>query len=71
MNGFKAMRERARITQKALASRMRIAQSTVAMWESGENAPRAKKLQELARILGCTVDDFFKDYVEEDKEEAS
>ena len=71
MNGFKAMRERARITQKTLASRMRIAQSTVAMWESGENAPRAKKLQELARILGCTVDDFFKDYVEEDKEEAS
>lgn len=65
MNGFKAMREKAGITQKALANRMGIAQSTVAMWESGENAPRAKKLQELAHVLGCTVDDLFRNHEQE------
>ena len=35
--------------------------STVAMWESGENVPRADKLPDLARVLGCTVDDLFRD----------
>ena len=41
MNGIKIMRERAGITQKKLADEMGIVQSTVAMWESGENVPRA------------------------------
>lgn len=59
MNGIKIMRERAGITQKKLADEMGIVQSTVAMWESGENVPRADKLPDLARILGCTVDDLF------------
>lgn len=61
MNGIKIMRERAGITQKKLADEMGIVQSTVAMWESGENVPRADKLPNLARVLGCTVDDLFRD----------
>ena len=33
--------------------------SAVTMYESGERTPPANKLPELARILGCSIDDLF------------
>ena len=48
-----------KMTQDQLASEIGVARSTIAMWESGEAMPRADKLPELARILGCSIDDLF------------
>lgn len=60
LNNIKAMRKRAKITQAALAEQLGISQSTVAMWESQDNLPRAGMLPELAKILNCTIDDLLK-----------
>ena len=35
--------------------------STVAMWETGKNTPRADKLPKLAAALNCSIDDLFRD----------
>ena len=47
------------LTQQNLADELKINRSTVAMWEAGESFPRADKLPQLARILGCTISDLF------------
>jgi len=59
MNPIKALREKADLTQQRLGELLGVVQSTVAMWETGESMPRADKLPELARILGCTIDELY------------
>lgn len=59
MGNIQKLRERAKFTQKSLAEKLGVGQSTVAMWESGVQMPRADKLPELAKILGCSIDDLF------------
>ena len=56
---IKDLREKKLIPQKELAKSMNVAPSTMAMWESGKRQPRADKLPELARVLGCTIDDLY------------
>lgn len=60
MNNIKAYRVQMNLTQDELAERLKISRTTVTMWETGEAMPRADKLPELAKILGCTIDDLFK-----------
>lgn len=60
MNKIKALRENAGLSQPALAKRLGVGQSTVAMWENGTNSPRADKFPLLAEILNCSIDDLFK-----------
>lgn len=60
MNNIKELRLKNKITQKSLARSLSVGQSTVAMWESGANMPRADKLPKLAAALGCTINDLFK-----------
>ena len=61
MLNIKKLRNQRGITQLQLSEMMGISQAMVAMWESGDNNPRADKLPDLARVLGCTVDDLFRD----------
>lgn len=56
---YKKKREQAGVTQEQLASELNIDRSTVAKWETTDVLPRADKLPEIAKILGCTVDDLF------------
>ena len=58
---IKKLRNQRGITQLQLSEMMGISQAMVATWESGNNNPRADKLPDLARVLGCTVDDLFRD----------
>ena len=55
------------MSQKELAKKMGLSPSTVSMWEKGERSPRTDKLPDLARALGCTIDDLFR---EESKDSA-
>lgn len=60
MNNIKKLRLDRKITQTDLSKILGIKQSTIAMWETGESMPRASLLPELAKVLGCTIDDLFK-----------
>lgn len=56
MISAKKMRERAKLTQQAVADELGTDRSTVAKWETGAALPRADKLLALARLYGCTVE---------------
>lgn len=59
MNVIKRIRKKMGLTQGELSKKLNVSQSTVAMWETGINKPRADKLPELAKIFGCSIDDLF------------
>ena len=56
---LKCLREKVGLTQEALGRVLGVEQHTVSQWESGCRNPRADKLPQLARILGCTIDELF------------
>lgn len=58
---FKKMREKAGLSQTELGKKIGVRQSTIAMWENGENLPRASTLIKLAEILECSVDELLKE----------
>ena len=50
------------LTQTQLATLLGYRSSTIiTMWESGERRPPSNKLPELAKILGCSIDDLYKE----------
>ena len=61
LTAIKTLREKNKLTQISLATALGVKQSTVAMWENGENKPRADKLKKLAEILNCTVDELLRE----------
>lgn len=50
-------RTRLGMTQRDLASKLNIAQSSVALWETGKNVPSGKNLIKLSQLLGVAVED--------------
>jgi transcriptional regulator with XRE-family HTH domain len=57
---FRALRERARLTQDALAERAHVAQVTISAIEIGKSRhPRFETVQRLAVALGVTVERLF------------
>lgn len=56
---IKTLRLNKRLTQGQLATLLEVDQTAVSQWETGVSAPRADKLPELAKILGCTIDELF------------
>jgi len=59
LNGIKTNRERLGINQRQLAELLGVYPSTICMWEAGDRKPSSDKLPELAKILGCSIDDLF------------
>ena len=58
---IKALREKKEITQQSLARILGINQSAVSNWETEKAMPRAALLPKLAKVLGCSIDDLFRD----------
>lgn len=56
---IKYFREKLGISQAALAEKLNVSQSTVAMWETGDNVPKTTMLPEIAKALNCTIEDLF------------
>ena len=63
MKNLKFLRKKNKITQVQLALLLKVNQSTIAMWETGDSYPRADKLPEIAKIFNCKVDDLYNEEV--------
>lgn len=56
---IRELREAANLTQKQVADSMGVLDSAVSNWESEVALPRARQLPQLARVLGCSIDDLY------------
>ena len=56
---IKHFREKKNISQESLADQLSVDRTTITKWETGAAMPRADKLPEIARVLGCEVSDLF------------
>lgn len=61
---IKSKRIKKKYSQSDLARLLDVDQTAISQWESGKSMPTADKLPELAKILGCTIDDLFGDVKE-------
>lgn len=59
--GFKTARERAGLTVLNAARELKVSPAAIYMWESGETIPAGKRLPDVAKLYGCTVDDLLKE----------
>ena len=58
---IKERRRELGLTQRELAERMGVDQSSVANWETGATGPHRNKLVRLAKVLGCSVEELLDD----------
>ena len=58
---FKYQRKKAGLTQMEAAKSLGVSDAAVAQWETGETMPNAKRLPEIAKLYGCTVDELLKE----------
>lgn len=56
---LKALRERVGLSQTEVAKALGVQQTTVSMWETGDNMPRAALLPQLAELYQCTINDLY------------
>lgn len=61
MKAIKFLRESKGIKQSDIAKKLNVSQPTIAIWETDDIYPPAKKLPEIARFFNCSIDDLFKD----------
>lgn len=57
---FRSERYRAGITARAASIALDVSQVTIFAWENGSHLPEAKRLPEIAKLYGCTVDDLLR-----------
>ena len=67
MNNFRACRERATLTQQALADILNVDRSAISKWENEEFFPRTDKLPAIAKALNCTIDELLGNEVVHDE----
>lgn len=69
MKGLKYFRQRAGLSQTALADILGITRQAVSLWETGINWPSAALLPQIADLLLCSIDDLFQEHPETELEE--
>lgn len=60
--GLRPRRKAAGMTLQDVAAAMGCSINAVALWERGGSLPTVDKLPQLARLLGCSVDDLYHDF---------
>src|SRR3954449_12806550 len=58
-SGLRGLRLRAGMQQRELAERVGVSRQTLSSLESGDTVPATSIALELARVLGCRVEDIF------------
>ena len=66
--GLSQLRMRAKLTQAELARELGASRVSVSNWETGASWPSAQLLPKIAEVLGCSVEDLYRDH-STDKEE--
>lgn len=56
---IRELRRGADMNQKQLADAMGVVQNCVSQWETEVALPRTRQLPELARVLGCSIDELY------------
>lgn len=54
---IRELRRAAGLTQEQLAKKMRLDQTAISRWETGDTKPLKKTHKKLAKVLNCTVED--------------
>lgn len=54
---FRELREKSGITQKTLACRLTLDQTTISKWETGNAVPKITMVSDIAKALGVTVEE--------------
>lgn len=65
MRGLRALRRRAGLSAAQLAGRMGYTRTTIYYWETGRAWPSSEELPKLAGILGCSIDELFREHEED------
>lgn len=58
---LRKLRRSANITQEELGASVGVTRQTIISWESGDTWPAAPMLPKLAKALGCSIDDLFRE----------
>ncbi|HCK87759.1 MAG TPA: hypothetical protein DHW39_03010 [Erysipelotrichaceae bacterium] len=64
-------RKKAQLTQKELAGRLNISESTLSKWENGTNSPKPDDLIRISDKLGISLKELIHEESSEDSEESS
>lgn len=56
-DNIRRIRREAGLTQEALGRLLKVEKSSISEWESGSRLCHIVRLCQIARMLGCTVDD--------------
>lgn len=59
--GLAAVRKRAGLSQSELAARLNIDETAISHWENGKSSPAGGRLVLVADVLGCTIDELFRE----------
>lgn len=66
MNNIKKIRKEQKMPQIEFARALGVTSSAVSQWENGLYNPKTSRLQDIADVLGCTVDDLLRKEVKQD-----
>lgn len=57
---FRSARQAAGLTVRQVVEKLKVSDAAVYMWETGQQFPRGSRMQEIADLYGCTVDELLK-----------
>lgn len=58
---FREARIAAGLSVASVMKALKVSDAAVYQWETGETKPTAKRLPEIAKLYGCTVDELLKE----------
>lgn len=60
---FRKARQRAGLSVAQVMEKLHVSDAAVYQWETGVTTPSAKRLPEIAKLYGCTVDELLREEV--------
>lgn len=62
---FLTARKKAGLTQEDVGRAFNISSAAVCQWENGKTVPDARRLPQIAKLYGCTVDELLAEDAQE------
>lgn len=59
MMNIKKLRTDNKMSQTEFGARCGVSQAVVSQWETEITLPRTRQLPDIAKVLGCTIDELF------------